>query len=295
MFGVQEASHAEVLSGEEIKGLVATSQEYGEIEKERADMLHNLCEFDQRQVGRVMIPRNKVHSLDISASADTNLVVIRETAHSRFPVIDSARGDAIIGILLAKDIQRALLSGESEPWRDLQKFSREPLLVPESQRVAQLFERMRQKRAHMALVVDEYGAFVGAVTLEDLLEEIVGEIHDETDDEGQTLVVESIADRRWESDGLVSLVDLEKAVGLSVPVELDANTLSGLILERLTRMPEVGDEVQEGEYRLQVLSLQECRVARVAIERCNPTADSPKSSKTGSCEAGASAAEPERH
>jgi len=272
-FGVQEASHADVLSGAEIKGLVATSKEHGEIEQGHADMLHNLFEFDQRQVGRVMIPRHSMHCLDLSASAENNLAVIRQTEHSRFPMIDSAKDDAVIGIVLAKDIYRALLSGEAEPWRDLNRFSREPLVVPESQRVAQLFEVMRQKRAHMALVLDEYGAFLGAVTLEDLLEEIVGDIHDETDDDDAALIIESIDENRWESDGLISLVDIEKAVGLTVPPELDANTLSGLFMERLARMPEIGDEIREGEYRLRVLSSKDRRVGRVAIERCTPTED----------------------
>ena len=267
LFGVQEATHAEVLSGDEIKGLVATSREHGEIHEEKADMLHNLFEFDQRQVGRVMIPRNSVHYLDISATAEKNLAVIRDTDHSRFPLIDSEHNDVIVGIILTNDIHRAMLAGESEPWRDLQRFCREPLIVPESQRVSLLFENMRQRRAHMAFVVDEYGEFAGLVTLEDLLEEIVGEIHDETDDDTSTLAVECIDENHWEADGLTSLGDIEKAVGLSIPVELDANTLSGVFMERLTRMPEAGDEIFENGYRLRVLTIEDLRVGRVSIER----------------------------
>jgi CBS domain containing-hemolysin-like protein len=293
--GVQEVAHADVLSGAEIKGLVATSKEHGEIEQGHADMLHNLFEFDQRQVGRVMIPRNAMHCLDLSTTAENNLAVIRQTEHSRFPMIDSAKDDAIIGIVLAKDIYRALLSGESEPWRDLSQFAREPLVVPESQRVAQLFEVMRQKRAHMALVLDEYGAFLGAVTLEDLLEEIVGDIHDETDDDNAALLIESIDENRWESDGLVSLVDIEKAMGLSVPPELDANTLSGLFMERLARMPEVGDDIRVGEYRLRVLSSKDRRVGRVAIERCTPTEGDLASDQAKALDAKTQADAPKSH
>ncbi len=267
LFGVQEASHADVFSGEEIKGMVATSREHGEIHQDQADMLHNLFEFDQRQVSRVMIPRNAVHCLDVSASPERNLAVIKDTEHSRFPVIDSADGEAIVGILLAKDIHRALLSGEAEPWRELQRFAREPLIVPESQRVSKLFELMRLKRAHMAFVIDEYGDFVGLVTLEDLLEEIVGEIHDETDDDNPSFIIEQVGENRWEVDGLISLGDLARITGLVVPAELDANTLSGLFMERLARMPELGDEILEGDYRMRVLSLEDRRVGSTSIER----------------------------
>ncbi len=181
LFGVEEVTHAEVFSDEEMKGLMVTSREHAENHTDKADMLQNLFEFDQRQVGRVMISRSAVHALDISVAPDKNLGVIRQTEHSRFPVVDGEKNDAIVGMLLAKDIHRALLAGESEPWRDLARLCREPMVVPESQRVSQLFQMMRMRRAHMAFVVDEYGAFVGLVTLEDLLEEIVGEIQDETD------------------------------------------------------------------------------------------------------------------
>lgn len=267
LFGVAEASHADVFSGEEIRDIVATSREHGEIQAGKADMLHNLFEFDLRQVGRVMIPRSAADCLDLSGDPAANLATIRDTGHSRFPVIDGAADDAIVGILLAKDLQKAMLSGQPEPWTDLRPYCRKPLVVPESQRIHKLFEIMRQKRAHMAFVINEYGNFEGLVTLEDLVEEIVGEIHDETDDVGSNYAVERVGDGLWHADGLTSLSDLERATGLSVSSELDANTLSGLFMARLARMPEVGDEIDEVGYRLLVLSIEERRVGRVEIAR----------------------------
>jgi CBS domain containing-hemolysin-like protein len=269
--GVEEAGHAEVFSGEEIKGLVATSREHGEIADNQADMLHNLFEFDQRLVGRVMIPVGSVKVLDISGEHARNLEIIRESGHSRFPVIDSARDDAIAGILLVKDIHAAMLGGEERPWEDLARFLREPLIVPETQRVAELFDLMRQKRAHMAFVVDEYGQMSGVVTLEDLLEEIVGEIHDETDDVEDQLPITRLDERRWEADGLLSLTDLARETGCQVADELDANTLSGLFMARLARMPEKGDAIEEGCCRFTVVSLQERRVGKVAVEQLAET------------------------
>lgn len=267
LFNVAEASHADVLSSDELKGLVATSKEHGEIHERQANMLHNLFEFDQRQVGRIMIPSNAVISLDVAAPAEENLKIIRETEHSRFPLIDSSNDDILIGIILTKDIHRAMLQGESEPWNDLIRFRRDSMVVPESQRIAKLFELMRNRRAHMACVVDEYGAFIGVITLEDLIEEIVGDIQDETDEVEPSTSVTVIDATHWEADGLISLTDLGRSVGLKIDETLDANTLSGLFMQRLARMPEIKDEIIESGYRLRVLSRDEHRVGKVHIEQ----------------------------
>ena len=268
LFNVEEVSHADVLSGEELKGLVATSREHGEIGRDKADMLQNMFEFDQRNVGRVMIPRNATNVLDVAAPPEDNLVVIRDSGHSRFPVIDTSGVEQVLGIVLAKDMHTAVLNGEHEPWRNLQAFCREPLMVPESQKVSQLFESMRQHRAHMALVIDEYGSLAGIVTLEDLLEEIVGEIRDETDVEDSSITLSKLEDNRWRAHGLLSLTDMERSIGLAVPDELGANTLSGLFMQRLWRMPGVGDTILEGNFRLTIESMEDNRVGLVLIESC---------------------------
>ena len=267
LFNVEEVSHADILSGEELKGLVQASHEHGEIEINKANMLHNLFEFDQRNVGRVMIPRSSMEVLDVSAPPENNLAIIRDSGHSRFPVIDAGNDEEVLGIVLAKDLHTAVLSGETEPWRNLQAYCRDPLMVPESQKVSQLFETMRRHRAHMAFVIDEYGALAGMVTLEDLLEEIVGEIHDETDVENEAGMLHEIDTGSWRADGLLSLADIERAIGLKVPADLDANTLSGLLMQRLSRMPKAGDVVVEGEFRLTVESLIDNRVGQLLIER----------------------------
>lgn len=267
LFNVQEVGHAEILSGEEIKGLVETSREHGEIGHVKADMLNNMFEFDQRQVGRVMIPISSVQTLDIQAKPEENLKLIRNTGHSRFPLVDSAVENSIVGIILVKDIHSALLDGEKEPWLDLKRFSREPLIIPESQRVVQLFDLMRTRRSHMAFVVDEYGEMAGIITLEDLLEEIVGEIHDETDKAQLTQDIEQTGENLWEANGLISLSDLERITGFQVADNLDANTLSGLFMQNLSRMPEVSDRVEEGDFIFTVLSIEDRRVGRVVIEK----------------------------
>lgn len=266
LFGVEEVTHAEVLSGEELKGLVATSREHGEIEADKATMLRNMFEFDQRTVSRVMIPSGDILSLDIAGKPAENIRIIRESGHSRFPVISSAKNDEVVGQVLAKDLFSAMLAGESEPWTNLLKYCREPLVVPENQKVSQLFELMRSKRAHMAIVIDEYGDLVGIVTLEDLLEEIVGEIQDETDP-SETPTIVAVEENHWEADGLTSQADVERIIGLKVPDQLDANTLSGLCMQRLGRMPEPADVFDEEDFRISVLSIEDRHVGRVHIEK----------------------------
>lgn len=275
MMGIKEASHEEVYSNEELKGMVDTSRQHGEIGHDRATMLKNLFEFDQRQVGRVMIPRSGLDTLDLDAPPEANRKVIASAPHSRFPLISSQDDGKVVGLVLVRDVYNALLTGDEEPWTDLRRFSRQPLIVPETQRIPNLFELMRSQRAHMAFVVDEYGAFMGIVTLEDLLEEIVGEIQDETDEESPDLGLVVIGPGRWEANGLASLGDVEREAGLVVPANVDANTLSGLFLTRLERMPQLGDEIQEGSFLLRVLDISDRHVGRVDLEDTSLTQEAP--------------------
>ena len=182
--------------------------------------------------------------------------------------MDGESGEPV-GIVLAKDIYAAVLAGEPEPWNDLKRFSREPQIVPESQRISLVFETMRRERAHMVLVVDEYGDFSGVATLEDLLEEIVGEIADELDIEepGEGI---SEHEGHWEAPGLTALSDIERTIGLVAPEEANCNTLSGLAMYSLGRMP-VKDDVFEVEgFRIVILGVGERRVERARIEKLTP-------------------------
>lgn len=267
LFGVKSATHLDLFSGDEFKDLVASASEHGEIQQGQADMLNNLFEFDQVQVHQVMVPRNSVHCLDLSQSAEKNLKTIRETEHSRFPVVNDTREEKILGVVLVSDVYKAMLAGEDEPWRDLTRFCRAPMIVPESQRVTELFEQMRVKRVHIAMVVDEYGEFVGVVTLEDLLEEIVGEIQDETDNDESDKVIKVVDEHTWEADGMIALSEVERVVGLRAPPDISAHTISGLFMERLARMPEPADQIREGQFALRVESMVDRRVGKAVLMR----------------------------
>jgi CBS domain containing-hemolysin-like protein len=261
---IEEASHADVLSDAEIRSLVDVSTEHGDMHIDKAEMIHNVFKFDERSVSRVMIPRIEADVLRQDASVETNLQVMRERGHSRYPVVEGKNED-LLGIVLMVDLTRAILAGEEEPWSNLGNYLREPLVVPETQKVSRLFDMMRQERAHMACIIDEYGTFVGIVTLEDLLEEIVGEIADETDISEQVFPVEEQGDH-WIAHGLASLADLERVTGFAVPDTYRANTVSGLLMRKLRRIPEIGDIVEDQHYRFTVEELKGRRAERVRIE-----------------------------
>lgn len=264
MLGVEEATHGDVLTDMEIRGLVSTSAEHGEMGVEKAEMIQNLFRFDERAVQRVMIPRIECHVLRLDRDADANSAIMRETRHSRFPVVDTD-ADNLVGMVLMKDLVDAVLDGNNEPWRDLRPYCREPLVVPETLRMPSLFELMRAEKAHMACVIDEYGAFVGLITLEDLLEEIVGDINDETDTEAsETPVVTT--ETGWTAIGLASLSDVERITGYVVEDAFDANTLSGLFMSRLERMPFEGDVIVDNDYRFIVTKMKDRHVESVDIE-----------------------------
>ena len=273
LFNVEEATHADVLSDAELRGLISNSQEHGEIADQKAQMLSNLFAFDERTVQRVMIPRVDAVVLDLALPSKANMRTVRESGHSRFPVLDSSEEaeSPVIGVVLAKDLYAAVLDG-AEPWDRLREFCRDPLIVPETLRIGSLFETMRAKRAHMALVVDEYGDIVGVATLEDLLEEIVGDISDETDEPESKYPIRAAGDG-WQAHGLASLADVSRVTGLTVPDTLDANTLSGLFIQRLGRMPTAGDVVQEGVFTLEVTCMKDNHVEDVALV-LKPTAAS---------------------
>ena len=271
-FNVEEATHADVLSEAEIRGIIDTSEKHGDMGTDKAAMLQNMFEFDTHTVQQIMVPRGEVDLIDLQAGWTTNLEVIQRTQHSRFPVVDG-NPEAPIGILLMKDLYSTLLGHENDlpdPTDVIRDNIRTPLLVPETQPVVNLFESMRRSRNHMALAMDEYGSFSGVVTMEDMLEEIVGDIADELDIDEPDVSIRWVEDH-WESNGLVSVTDLERVTDVDFPNDIDANTISGLFMLTLNRMPRKGDEIELFGLRLLTLDIENNRVGQVQIYRENST------------------------
>lgn len=265
LFTVEQATHSDVLSDDEIKGLISVSSEHGELAKGKADMLYNLFAFGERSVREIMVSRGEIDVLDLNAPAEENLKKMIATKHSRFPLV-AGELDEIRGFVLVKDLYNAMLAGQPEPWKDLAKFAREGIVVPESIAINRLFEMMQKKQTHLVFVVDEYGGFTGILTMEDLIEEIVGEIADEFD-EVMSIYPVTGTNGRWEAHGLAPLSDVEKITGFRPQDRVDASTLSGLFMDRLGRMPQSGDELEESDYQLTALRVIKHHVEKVVIEK----------------------------
>lgn len=265
-FGVAQSSHADVMTSNELHDMIVVSDEHGELASGNATMLTNMFAFGERTVEELMISRTEIYMLDLHKSPQENIARVLSTSHSRFPVIDG-NSDQLLGMVLTKDLFNAALQGKANPFDNLREYIREPMIVLETQPVAHLFESMRTRRAHMAFVVDEYGSLAGLITMEDLLEEIVGEIADETDERESEYPIIKVSDRIWEAHGLIPLSDLERVLDIDLPDDLDANTLSGLFMDTLQDMPQVGASITCCNYRMTVLEIEGHRVEKARLEK----------------------------
>jgi len=232
--------------------------------KEERELITSIFEFGETIAREIMVPRIDIVAIREGSSVAEALATIVKSGHSRIPVY---RGtiDNIVGILYAKDILKYLQEGQQEDHIDA--FLRPPYFVPETKRVSELLKEMQRDKVHMAIVVDEYGGTAGLVTIEDILEEIVGEIQDEYDVEEP--LVERTGEKEWIMDARVSLDDLEEILGFEVDEE-GIDTLGGLIYSRLGRVPAVGDKVILGDCRIIVLSVAGRRIKKVKIVKGSP-------------------------
>lgn len=240
IFGVEE-SEEEIVTEEEIKMMISEGEEKGTIEKEEKQLLNNVFEFNDIIVSEAMTPRTDMYSININDDIKKLLDEIDEFKYSRIPVYDEDIDD-IKGILYLKDIIKPLKDNEKI---DIKKLMREPYFVPESKEIDELFKEMKTNKIHMAIVIDEYGGTAGVITMEDIIEEILGNILDEYDDE--EVEVKQIDDNTYILSGSLTSYDLRKMFGVELP-DGDYETLSGYLIEKLGRIPENDEHpIIEGE------------------------------------------------
>ena len=270
-FGGRTTPQAGYLSTEELKMLVETGSEQGGIEEDEKEMIHGVIELAEKQVHEVMVPRIGIRSVEVSDTLDDVLDVIVRAGHSRLPVYRESL-DNIVGILYAKDLLPYLKhDGDHAPEIDIEALARPAVYVPETKAVDELLHEMQLAKRHIAIVVDEYGGTAGLITLEDVVEEIVGEIQDEYDTE-ETLV-EPIPDGhelRFRIDGRVSMDDLRDLFDLSDDEEEDEeayDTVGGFIVHREGRIPLRGTVVPFRDVTLTVEVAEPRRVAKVIASR----------------------------
>ncbi|MCI0468557.1 MAG: hemolysin family protein [Nitrospirae bacterium] len=259
-FGKKAFSERGYITEEEIKMLIEEGRERGIFESDEKELIHSVFEFTDTSVKEIMLSSPQITSIGISMSIEKIKSIIDEEKFSRYPVIGKDSND-IRGILYARDFYTMLsrLGAFS-----LHKIIRPPFFVPETMKISNLLREMQRKRIHMAIVIDEYGSVSGLVTLEDVLEEIVGEIRDEYDVESPVI---QLKDGSMIIDASISIDDLKEDYEIDIPSSSEYDTLSGFILTYLQRIPKTGDTIELMDKTLRIIEMVGQRIAKVKLEK----------------------------
>ena len=231
------------------------------LEEDESQMVRSILDLDKTLAREIMVPRIDIVALDAKSSVTELVRTVIDAGVSRIPIYEN-NIDNVVGVVYAKDVLRYW--GQSGDGLSLTQIARSPHFIPETKRVDELLQEFRKKRVHMAIVVDEYGGVAGLVSLEDLMEEIVGEIEDEFDI--GTPQIETISPGEVIMDAAVSIDDLNEALSLDIQGE-DFDTVGGFIFDRLGKIPVPGDEIREDGFLVSVLTTSGRRIRKVKITR----------------------------
>ena len=260
------------MTEEELRTIVDVGQESGVIEDKERDMIHNLFDFGDDKAKEVMVPRIDMCFIDVNSSYDEMLAIYRDSYFSRLPVYEEST-DNVIGILNMKDV---LAYEGSKEDLSIRALMREPFFTYEYKNTYELFMEMKENAVNLAIVLDEYGVTAGLITMEDLLEEIVGEIRDEydTDEEEDYEVIKE--GEEYRVSGSMNLDDFCELLGVDYESE-DSDTLGGFLLELLEHFPEEGEcyETEDG-VRFQILSMDKKRIETVLVTRMKRSGEEAK-------------------
>lgn len=264
LFGVDPEEEEERVTEEEIRMMVDVGEEKGTIHVSEKEMINNIFEFNNKTVSDIMTHRTDIAALPIDASLHEVIDFINTEKYSRIPVYED-NIDNIVGVMHSKYVFKFVTNDDTSNF-SLKELIRQPYFVPESKRTDELFKELQQNNTHMAIIIDEYGGTAGIVTLEDLIEEIVGNIFDEDDDEEKEL--EKIDDNTFIIKGSISLDEAQDILGATLPVD-DYETLSGFIIGQIGRIPEKGDEptIEFNELVFKVEEVDEKKVSKVKVCR----------------------------
>lgn len=246
------------ITEEELKTMVGVSEEEGVLEDVEKQMIFNVFDFGAQQVKDVMVQRVDMTTINIEDKYDDILEVIKRDQFSRIPVYEETI-DNIVGVLNVKDL---ILANENREHFKLKDYMREPFYTFEFKKVTEVFNEMKKNRIHMAVVLDEYGGTVGIVTLEDLVEEIVGEIEDEYDEHDDKIKV--VKEDEYIVDGSAKLDEISDLIGVNMESE-ELDSIGGLIIEELGRMPDENEEVNIGKIKFKVEEVEKNRIKKVRI------------------------------
>ena len=251
-------------SEEELKMLAELGEEEGTLQEEESDMIQSIFDFKDKTVGEIITPRVDIVSLKANESIDTAMDTIGEQQFSKIPIYKDTI-DNVKGILYAKDIIPYLMG--SRPNVNLQTLAREPFFVPETKPIDDLMEEFKSRKTSIAIVVDEWGGTEGLVTLEDVVEEVIGEIRDPYDKEESDILTQP--DGSFIVEGSTTIYDLEEETDIEFPEERDYDTLAGFILDILTDIPKAGEQVEYNNMVFTVQTVENNRIGKVRIEKGN--------------------------
>ena len=249
---------------EELKMLVSVGEEEGVLEEEEREMIHGIFEMGDMRVRELMVPRTDLVAIEVHEPVEKAVELVTKHGHTRIPVYEGDI-DHIVGVLYAKDLLRAVVRGER---KSLREIARKPYFTPESNKVQDVLRDLRKNRVHMAIVVDEYGGTAGAVTIEDILEEIVGPIQDEYDI-GEEDEIQFIGPNEVVLDGRVSVDDVNELLKLNIAGD-DYDTIGGYVQNQLGATPKVGATLKLGNAQLRVEAVQGSRIKKVRIRSETP-------------------------
>lgn len=252
-----------VVTEEDIKALITLGGEGGALEEEEKELLHKVFEFGDTLAREAMRPRTEIVSVHAAAAVRDVLNLVAEHGYSRYPVIEETI-DSVIGILYVKDILIAMSEGAVKREEDIRPFIRQASFIPENKRVSELLSEMQRQKFQIAIVIDEFGGTAGLVTLEDLLEEIVGSIHDELETEQKD--VEVVDERNVVVSGQANLDEVNEQLGAEL-ASRDFNTIGGFVFGLFGRMPKVGEQLRYRDLKFEILELDGRKIEKMKVTR----------------------------
>ncbi|MEG0069010.1 hemolysin family protein [Cetobacterium sp.] len=263
ILGVEVKTENMMFTEEDLISFVNVGEAEGIIEEEEKEMIHSIVGLGETNAKEIMTPRTSMFAVEGNKTLDDIWEEMIEVGFSRIPVYEETI-DNIIGVLYTKDVLNYLKGHTTET--QVKELVREAYFVPETKSIIEILKEFKSKKVHIALVLDEYGGIGGVVTIEDLLEEIVGEIRDEFDNEEEEAIVE-IDENRYEIDAMLDIETINKSLNIELPTSDDYESLGGLMMSELGKIPSIGDIVEFEDVKLIVVEVEKMRVSKVEIER----------------------------
>lgn len=263
ILGVEVKTENIMFTEEDLISFVNVGEAEGIIEEEEKEMIHSIVGLGETNAKEIMTPRTSMFAVEGNKTLDDIWDEMIEAGFSRIPVYEDTI-DNIIGVLYTKDVLNYLKEHSTDT--QIKELVREAYFVPETKSIIEILQEFKSKKVHIALVLDEYGGIGGILTIEDLLEEIVGEIRDEFDNEEEESIKE-VDDNRYEVDAMLDIETINKNLNIDLPISEDYESLGGLIMSELGKIPAIGDVVDFQNVRLVVVEVEKMRVSKVEIQR----------------------------